>query len=241
MKLRNLLLGMLLCATAASAQDVITKTDGSKIDAKVEEVTDAVIRYRKASNPSGPVYTVPITSVTTIVYENGSVDTFNAPATTSTTTVSDDELLRYAEAQNITGTSNSTYLNDAHLMRLVSNNSLTPDELRKKAKKYRIIGWAGGAAFVIIGVAASTAAQYDYVKSYIMIAGAGAGVGWCLGFNLKARSLMNQARELEYLSATIIEDKILSFGNKSLMAGVNVMGNRMPHTQGVGLSLKLNF
>ncbi len=239
---------MLLCATAASAQDVITKTDGSKIDAKVEEVTDAVIRYRKASNPSGPVYTVPIASVTTIVYENGSVDTFNAPATTSTTTVSDDALLRYAEAQNITGNSNSTTMNDAQLMRLMANNPFTPEELRKQAKKYRIIGWAGGAAFLVTGIAISSAIwggddSNNYNAQYygVMSVGVAIGAGWCLGFNLKARSLMKQAHELELRSAAIIEDKILSFGDKSLMAGVNVMGNRMTHTQGVGLSLKLNF
>ena len=59
MKLRNLFLSMLFCATAASAQDVITKTDGSKLEAKVEEITESVVRYRKASNPNGPVYTIP--------------------------------------------------------------------------------------------------------------------------------------------------------------------------------------
>ncbi len=248
MKLRNFFLGLLLCATAASAQDVITKTDGSRIDARVEEITEQVVKYRKASNPTGPVYSIPLTSIMTITYENGSVDSFNNPTAPATPaapaqTNSPAESNRYSQMQDMAYTSE---MNDAQLLKL--NNTVNPEQLRKKAKTYKTVGWIGGATFLVAGILVAQLAWDDNShgntateRGVCIGAFTAVGAAWCLGFNLKANSLIRRANEIEMLSSNIIEDRILNIGNKPLIAGINVMNNQMTHTRGIGVSLKLNF
>ena len=64
-------------AFAANAQDVITKVDGTQINAKVIEITPGTVKYNRADNPDGPVYVVYISDISTIKYENGLVETYN--------------------------------------------------------------------------------------------------------------------------------------------------------------------
>lgn len=42
-----------------SAQDIITKCNGEEIAAKVAEIGDTQIKYRKYENAQGPLYTLP--------------------------------------------------------------------------------------------------------------------------------------------------------------------------------------
>lgn len=67
---------MFLGSTAAFAQDVIVKKDGSTILSKVLEVNTADIKYKKFSNQNGPTYTISKAEVMTINYENGDKDDF---------------------------------------------------------------------------------------------------------------------------------------------------------------------
>lgn len=69
-----LLLCLALCAaTALRAQDMIVLRNATadEIPSKVLEVGEEQIRYRKASNPDGPVYTIRRSEVFFIRYENG--------------------------------------------------------------------------------------------------------------------------------------------------------------------------
>ena len=56
------------------AQDVIYKYDGSKIQAKVLEVSPATIKYKNFTNLDGPDYVLNKDEVVMIVYKNGEVD-----------------------------------------------------------------------------------------------------------------------------------------------------------------------
>lgn len=58
------------------AQDVIYKKDSTRIQAKVSEVTETVIKYKKFSNPTGPSYELSKSEIVKIVYPDGSVDDF---------------------------------------------------------------------------------------------------------------------------------------------------------------------
>lgn len=60
------------------SQDVITKSDGEEVKAKVLEVTQAEIKYKKFDNPNGPTFTILKKEVFMIRYENGSKDVFNS-------------------------------------------------------------------------------------------------------------------------------------------------------------------
>ena len=47
-----------VAASAANAQDIIVKRDGSEIKANVTKVTSTEVEYKKFGNPSGPTYTL---------------------------------------------------------------------------------------------------------------------------------------------------------------------------------------
>lgn len=70
-----LLLAMLPCM--ANAQDLITKKDGTDIEAKVLEVASTYVKYVKASNPDGPTYTIDTDELLMIRFENGDKEVFN--------------------------------------------------------------------------------------------------------------------------------------------------------------------
>lgn len=59
------------------AQDIITKHNGEEIQVKVINVNDKEINYIKWSNMNGPTYTIPVSEVFMIKYENGEKDVFN--------------------------------------------------------------------------------------------------------------------------------------------------------------------
>lgn len=54
-----------------SAQDIITKCNGEEIAAKVAEIGDTQIKYRKYENAQGPLYTLPASEVFLIRFEDG--------------------------------------------------------------------------------------------------------------------------------------------------------------------------
>lgn len=66
----------LMATVICHAQDVIVKKDGSTIIAKVSEVNQGDIKYKKFSNQSGPTYTINKAEVLAINYENGEKDSF---------------------------------------------------------------------------------------------------------------------------------------------------------------------
>ena len=67
---------MFVGAIAAWAQDVIVTRNAQKIDAKVIEISDTEVKYKKQSNPDGPTYVEKKSNIATIVYSNGDVEVF---------------------------------------------------------------------------------------------------------------------------------------------------------------------
>jgi hypothetical protein len=64
----------------AHGQDIIVQKNGDEIKAKVEQVLDSEIKYRKFDNLSGPLYSIKKAEVFMIRYENGSKDVFGDQA-----------------------------------------------------------------------------------------------------------------------------------------------------------------
>ena len=58
------------------AQDIITKRDGVDIEAKVLEISDENVKYKKFDYQDGPTYNVKTSEILIIRYENGSKDIF---------------------------------------------------------------------------------------------------------------------------------------------------------------------
>ncbi len=61
---------------ACFAQDVIVTKDSRKIEAKVTEINVENVKYKMFNHQDGPVYTLPKSDIVTIVYQNGTVETF---------------------------------------------------------------------------------------------------------------------------------------------------------------------
>jgi hypothetical protein len=63
-----------------SAQDIIVLTNGNTIAAKVEEISPTEIKYRRFDNLKGPLIIIYRSEVSSIKFENGTVEVINPPA-----------------------------------------------------------------------------------------------------------------------------------------------------------------
>lgn len=66
-----------LFPSVSFSQDKIYKTDNTIIEAKIQEVGNLEIKYKKISNINGPTYVVNKENVSMIVYENGEKEVYN--------------------------------------------------------------------------------------------------------------------------------------------------------------------
>ncbi len=83
----KLIIVSLLCILTLSAygQDVIVRKNGLLIQADVREIGLEVIKYRKASDPEGPLYSMYRENIYAIVHDNGDKDYFSKPDETTFT------------------------------------------------------------------------------------------------------------------------------------------------------------
>lgn len=73
------LLSIFLCIGIRSiAQDNIIQSNGTEIQAKVIEVTETSVRYKRFDNLAGPIYSLSKIEIVMIQYENGTKDTFSS-------------------------------------------------------------------------------------------------------------------------------------------------------------------
>ncbi len=71
-----IILSILVASIPSFSQDVITKTDGTDIQAQVLEVGKTEIRFKKWDNLEGPIFTELKSELLMIRYKNGTKDTF---------------------------------------------------------------------------------------------------------------------------------------------------------------------
>jgi hypothetical protein len=77
-KLKLLFLtGICLFNLTAHAQDIITKKDGTDVQAKILEVTPQEIKFKKFDNQEGPIFTLLTSEILMVKYENGTRDVFD--------------------------------------------------------------------------------------------------------------------------------------------------------------------
>lgn len=74
MKKSILLLSLSLLVLTTQAQDIIFKTSGDKVTARVKEITSSAILYQTADSLQGPTLSVAKTDVFMIQYANGNTE-----------------------------------------------------------------------------------------------------------------------------------------------------------------------
>lgn len=76
-KLIVLLMGLVI-ASLSFAQDIIVCKDSKRIDAKIIEVGQNEIKYKKFDFQEGPTFSINISDISSIIYSNGDVAAFNS-------------------------------------------------------------------------------------------------------------------------------------------------------------------
>lgn len=77
MKRLLFLTAALLAGVAAMAQDLVVKTDSTRIQAQVVEVSPEAVRYKRFTAPNGPTYVLPVAQISYIRYADGFVENYN--------------------------------------------------------------------------------------------------------------------------------------------------------------------
>ncbi len=67
---------VLFISNALFAQDIIVTKNSEKIEAKITDVEQDCIKYKKFSYQEGPTYTIQKSEIASIIYQNGDVETF---------------------------------------------------------------------------------------------------------------------------------------------------------------------
>lgn len=78
MKANILTLIFLYLTLSAYSQDVIVKNDQTEIKAKIEEITETTIKYKKFEMLDGPTYNINVKDVFMIIYKNGTKEYMKA-------------------------------------------------------------------------------------------------------------------------------------------------------------------
>lgn len=80
-----------LAGVAATAQDLIVKTDSTRIEARVAEISPETVRYKRFARPDGPVYVLPVNQVAYIRYADGFMEYYAARPDNKPTTLPQQE------------------------------------------------------------------------------------------------------------------------------------------------------
>jgi len=147
------------------AQDIILKNDNSTILSKVIEVSSIEIKYKKWSNQEGPTYSISISEVASINYQNGDVEKFSGNANEPTQTIANipqqipAQYKGYMDHNVENLTINGRVLSDEEVRNLFDSQTYQRYlEIKSKAKIQNGVGIALSA----IGVASMSASWLIY-------------------------------------------------------------------------------
>lgn len=127
------------------AQDIITKKDGTDIEAKILEVSSNNVRYQKYSNLDGPTYNLATDEILMIRYSNGEKEIFQ-----SSNKVEDASVQQYKKA-----------LPYSQLKKQYDYKEYTP----AIGDKYSV-GWCGVASAIIPGLGQAICNEWGYACGF---------------------------------------------------------------------------
>jgi hypothetical protein len=77
MKHLFLFITLIAASFGISAQDLIVKTDSTKVDAKITEISDFEIKYYEWDSQSGPLYILAVDKIAYIKFANGKITNYS--------------------------------------------------------------------------------------------------------------------------------------------------------------------
>ena len=135
---------MLIVAGFVSAQDVIITSDSRKIDAQIIEVSQTEVRYKEKDNPNGPTFVLNTKEISSIIYANGSVSSFNQAQTHQAGSYQSNSQLQAGAYISKTGNSyfyNGRSMSETEYVALVQNNCYEAWQSYKSGKNLVKDGW----------------------------------------------------------------------------------------------------
>lgn len=94
MKRIALFLSIGLFSSFIVAQDIILTLEGDEIKAKIQEISEDMIKYKEYDFLDGPLRNIPISDVFMVIYENGRRENFASRSTQETTRQTQGETTR---------------------------------------------------------------------------------------------------------------------------------------------------
>jgi hypothetical protein len=94
MKRTALFLFLGLFSSFIAAQDIILTLEGDEIKAKIQEISDDIIKYKEYDFLDGPLRNILVSDVFMIIYENGRRESFSSQSTRVTTGPAQQETTR---------------------------------------------------------------------------------------------------------------------------------------------------
>ncbi|WP_138482695.1 hypothetical protein [Dyadobacter bucti] len=123
--------------------DVIIMRDNSKLEVLIQEVDENVVKYKKLTDPDGPVFSIRKTEIASIKYGNGEVETFEAVLEVPG---------YYSPSQPTTPASQAAPAPVARNKSEANLQTLEPDRLRTIYKYYKSKSKAG----MVMGIAGTS-------------------------------------------------------------------------------------
>lgn len=238
----------LVAGAEALAQDIIVMNDGSTMASKVLEITTTEVKYKKYSNLNGPTYTVPVSTISYINYENGQREEFGKSNTKSDAKATTPEKPTPQPSAKSTQSGWSQpeqgqqAVSDVQLMNMYTKRDY--EKFMRRSKVYKRTAWIGLGVCVATSVIIGVAIQDDYndndYKCYI--SGACVGAVWCGSFLRASHYQKKRAEEILYLSSgPLLEQELLKIGNTELRAGVDFIRDNRYNNNALGLGFRLQF
>lgn len=211
--------------------DLIVKKDSTRIECKIQVVTDNSFQYKKANDPDGPVFHILKSDIARVIYGNGETETFHISAVRQ----------GYRNSETMIYYPSSPWLFPDFTSRLTE---WTPDELRGARSFYvskynarkatAIVSGSMGLTFSIIGIVLISSSRTNDVYGYytndtekrqigqlMLVGGLSAGIPITIANGVRAKKYKQKAALVEGEMAT----RKLSAGQLRFRPSFNA-GNR---------------
>ncbi len=215
MKKVCLLLAFVFMVFSAKAQDHIMTKDDVTIIAKVLEVGTSEVKYKKWTNQSGPTYTISLSSIKEIIYQNGDKDVFGDRDSANSELIIEKAALKPNQSNNI--------------------DLVKRQDLMSKARAYNICG------ITLSGLCFLGAISYGIATDKIGLAGLMGGLSVIPAAILctKGSNLKSEAMSIETYSLIGVQ---VPLGEELLLApSLNYYSFYPSNSKGLGLGVKINF
>lgn len=221
---------LLVAIMSAKAQDILTLTDNSVLKVKVLEITPTEIKYKKFDNINGPTYTSLISGVKSIIYENGTTETFNNPNPVQSEPAVSPILNSTSPQQDLSVSDRQLLIMDQY-----HGQDMNWQKYQKRGKIYKKIGIIGGSALIAACVTVFCV-WWETDDAYALALGVPLGAAGLVSGTVFYTVGVNQCKKADRIkAASLMTTTLYNSGKSNLTAGIDLLGNQNNYSVGIGL------